>query len=40
VLQAAAAKWWIVASHAGAEVVGAEPFVEIELDLSTLWIRS
>ena len=30
-------RWTILAAHAGAEVVRAEPFGEIELDLSALW---
>jgi Uma2 family endonuclease len=31
-------RWSILATHAGAEAVRAEPFGEIELDLSALWI--
>jgi len=31
------ARWTILGTHAGTEVVRAEPFVEIELDLSSLW---
>jgi len=30
-------RWTIVAAHYGAEVVRAEPFDEIELELSALW---
>lgn len=30
-------RWTILATHAGAEKVRAEPFTEIELDLSALW---
>jgi Uma2 family endonuclease len=30
-------RWTILATHAGAEVVRAEPFTEIELELSSLW---
>lgn len=29
--------WTILATHAGAETVRAEPFDEIELNLSALW---
>jgi Uma2 family endonuclease len=31
------ARWTILATHAGTEVVRAEPFAEIKLDLSSLW---
>jgi hypothetical protein len=30
-------RWTILAAHAGADVVRAEPFTEIELELSALW---
>jgi len=30
-------RWTILATHAGPENVRAEPFDEIELDLSALW---
>jgi hypothetical protein len=30
-------RWTILATHAGAEVVRAEPFAEIEIELSALW---
>jgi hypothetical protein len=30
-------RWTILAVHAGSEVVRAEPFTEIELDLASLW---
>jgi Uma2 family endonuclease len=30
-------RWTILAAHAGGEVVRAEPFAEIELDLQSLW---
>ena len=29
--------WTILATHAGADVVRAEPFVEIDLELPALW---
>ena len=29
--------WTILATHAGSEVVRAEPFADIEMDLSSLW---
>ena len=31
------ARWTILATHAGAEVVRAEPFAEVGLDLNALW---
>jgi len=31
-------RWSILATHAGSEVVRAEPFAEIQLDLQALWI--
>jgi Uma2 family endonuclease len=30
-------RWTILATHAGAEVVRAEPFADIDLELSSLW---
>ena len=30
-------RWTILATHAGADVVRAEPFAEVDLDLSSLW---
>ena len=30
-------RWSILATHAGSEVVRAEPFAEVALDLSSLW---
>jgi Uma2 family endonuclease len=30
-------RWTVLATHAGAEVVRAEPFAEVDLDLSALW---
>ena len=30
-------RWTILAAHAGADVVRAEPFTDIELELSALW---
>jgi Uma2 family endonuclease len=30
-------RWTILATHAGAEVVRADPFAEVELDLKALW---
>ena len=38
VLRLEAGRWSILATHAGADVVRAEPFTEIELDLSALWV--
>ena len=37
VLRLDSGRWTILATHAGAEVVRAEPFAEIELELSSLW---
>jgi Uma2 family endonuclease len=37
VLRLEARRWTILATHAGADVVRAEPFVEIEMELTTLW---
>ena len=37
VLRLDSARWTILATHAGAETLRAEPFDEIELDLSALW---
>jgi len=31
-------RWTILATHAGSEVVRAEPFAEIEIELQALWI--
>jgi hypothetical protein len=31
-------RWSILATHTGADVVRAEPFTELELDLSDLWV--
>jgi len=31
-------RWSILATHAGSEVVRAEPFAEIEIELQALWI--
>jgi len=38
VLRLESGRWAIIATHAGAEVVRAEPFVEIELELAALWV--
>jgi Uma2 family endonuclease len=32
-----AGRWTILGTHAGTDVVRAEPFTEIELELSALW---
>ena len=37
VLRLEAGRWTILATHAGTEVVRAEPFAEIELELTSLW---
>jgi Uma2 family endonuclease len=37
VLRLQGGRWVIMATHAGNEVVRAEPFAEIEIDLQTLW---
>ena len=37
VLQLEAGRWVIAAAHAGAKVVRAEPFTELELELGLLW---
>jgi Uma2 family endonuclease len=37
VLRLESGRWTILAAHGGADVVRAEPFGEIELDLSALW---
>jgi Uma2 family endonuclease len=37
VLRLEAGRWTILATHAGTEVVRAEPFAEIELELASLW---
>jgi len=38
VLQLAGAGWALVATHADADVVRAQPFEAIELDLASLWL--
>lgn len=38
VLRLERARWTILATYAGAEVVRAEPFTEIELTLADLWV--
>jgi Uma2 family endonuclease len=38
VLRLEAGRWVIVSSHAGSETVRAEPFDEVELTLSDLWV--
>lgn len=40
VLRLEAGRWSILATHAGADIVRAEPFQEIELELSALWADS
>jgi hypothetical protein len=37
VLQLESGRWTILATHAGAEVVRAEPFEAVELELAILW---
>ena len=37
VLRLEAGRWTILATHAGSDVVRAEPFTDIELDLMSLW---
>jgi Uma2 family endonuclease len=37
VLSLSADRWTLLAAHAGAVVVRAEPFDAVDLDLSTLW---
>jgi Uma2 family endonuclease len=37
VLRLEAGRWTILATHAGADVVRAEPFTDVELELSALW---
>ncbi len=37
VLRLEAGRWTILGTHAGADVVRAEPFADIELELSALW---
>lgn len=34
-----AGRWTILATHAGADVVRAEPFADIDLDLAALWVE-
>jgi Uma2 family endonuclease len=38
VLRLESGRWTILAAHAGAEVVRADPFAEIEIDLQALWV--
>jgi len=40
VLQLDGGRWTILATHAGDEVVRAEPFVEVELELASLWVET
>jgi len=40
VLRLEGGRWTVIATHAGDEVVRAEPFVEVELDLRSLWAGS
>jgi len=37
VLRLESGRWTILATHAGGEVVRAEPFAEVELELAALW---
>ncbi len=37
VLRLEAGRWTILVTHAGSEVVRAEPFIEVELELASLW---
>jgi Uma2 family endonuclease len=37
VLRLEAGRWTILATHAGSDVVRAEPFTDIELELASLW---
>ena len=37
VLRLEAGRWTILGTHGGSDVVRAEPFVDIELDLQSLW---
>lgn len=37
VLRLEGGRWTILATHAGSEVVHAEPFSEMELELDALW---
>ena len=37
VLRLESGRWTILATHAGAEVVRAEPFADIDLELAALW---
>jgi len=37
VLRLEAGRWMILATHGGDDVIRAEPFVEIDLDLASLW---
>jgi hypothetical protein len=38
VLRLEAGRWVIISSHAGREMVRAEPFGEVELSLSDIWV--
>jgi Uma2 family endonuclease len=38
VLRLESGRWTILATHAGSEVVRAEPFADIEIELQALWI--
>ena len=40
VLRLEGGRWTVIATHTGDEVVRAEPFVEVELDLRSLWAGS
>jgi hypothetical protein len=37
VLRLEGGRWTILATHAGQEVVRAEPFVDVELELGSFW---
>jgi len=37
VLRLEAGRWTILATHAGADVVRAEPFADIDMELASLW---
>jgi Uma2 family endonuclease len=38
ILRLESGRWTILATHAGAEVVRAEPFADIDLELAALWV--
>jgi len=40
VLRLDGGRWTIIATHAGDEVVRAEPFLDVELDLRAFWAGS